>query len=469
MQQSPCFLLSALELYHWRGLFYSLVSDLLTQIYNAFDPFRPLPAGDPAYVDCQEVRGDNDILVDLGNEIRRSNQMTCQLYAGHRGAGKSTELLRLKQDLEAQGCFVVYFAADAEDVDPEDAEYTDLLLACTRHLLEELKKADPKPLLSWLRERWRSLEDLALTEIAFDKLDVQTQLSQFAKLSTSIRAIPSLRHEIRRRVNPHTTTLIDALNQFIADGKKELPGGQTQLAVIADNLDRIVPILNEDGRTTNHEEIFLNRSGQLQALDCHLIYTVPISMVYSNRANDLKDIYGNPQVLPMIMVQTRDGNVHQPGFEKVKEVIARRINPIAPAQSLETTIFESPEALSRLCFMSGGHVRELMHLTKEAINRSRQLPITVRAVQRAITEARDTYRRTVQRGQWEILATVANSKRIENDESYRELLFRRCVLEYRYFDSEGELQCWYDVHPLIRGIQEFKEALAKVQHEARPD
>lgn len=26
-------------------------------------PFCPLPAGDPAYVDCTEVRGDGDILV----------------------------------------------------------------------------------------------------------------------------------------------------------------------------------------------------------------------------------------------------------------------------------------------------------------------------------------------------------------------------------------------------------------------
>lgn len=31
---------------------------LLKPIYNVFDPFRPLPADDPKYVDCQAVRGD---------------------------------------------------------------------------------------------------------------------------------------------------------------------------------------------------------------------------------------------------------------------------------------------------------------------------------------------------------------------------------------------------------------------------
>ena len=44
----------------------------LKQLYNAFDPFRPLPAGDPAYVDCTDVRGDGDILEAVGREISRS-------------------------------------------------------------------------------------------------------------------------------------------------------------------------------------------------------------------------------------------------------------------------------------------------------------------------------------------------------------------------------------------------------------
>ncbi|GAA6615031.1 hypothetical protein [Scytonema sp. NUACC26] len=52
---------------------------LLKRTYNAFDPFRPLPAGDPTYVDCREVRGDGDILVEVGREILMSDRMTCQL------------------------------------------------------------------------------------------------------------------------------------------------------------------------------------------------------------------------------------------------------------------------------------------------------------------------------------------------------------------------------------------------------
>jgi hypothetical protein len=53
------------------------------RIYNRFDPFRPLPAGDPAYVNCNDVRGDSDILIEIGSEIVMSDRMICQLYAGH--------------------------------------------------------------------------------------------------------------------------------------------------------------------------------------------------------------------------------------------------------------------------------------------------------------------------------------------------------------------------------------------------
>ncbi|HAG84106.1 MAG TPA: pilus assembly protein PilB, partial [Cyanobacteria bacterium UBA12227] len=55
------------------------IEELLDNIYNAFTPM-PLPAGDSKYVECREVRGDVEILQDLGKSIRRSRELTCQLY-----------------------------------------------------------------------------------------------------------------------------------------------------------------------------------------------------------------------------------------------------------------------------------------------------------------------------------------------------------------------------------------------------
>jgi hypothetical protein len=302
---------------------------------------------------------------------------------------------------------------------------------------------------------------LAFTEIRFDDLKLETAIALFGKLSSNIRAIPNERAKIRAKLDPHTVTLLSALNEFIQDGKRHLPSDQSQLVVIVDNLDRIVPVNREEKRT-NHEEIFIDRANQLKGLDCHLIYTIPISMVYSSRVSDLRDIYDNdPLVLPMIMVEMPDNQtVCKEGMDQLKELIARRVRKYAPTRTLETNIFESLEVLEKLCLMSGGHIRNLMLLIRSAFDHIESLPITKQAVQRSITQAREIYHRTVEENQWSLLVEVYKSKAIKNDDEYRKLLFNRCILQYAFFDREGEMQVWYDVHPLIRAIPEFKGGLS---------
>ncbi|MBW4582178.1 MAG: ATP-binding protein [Tildeniella nuda ZEHNDER 1965/U140] len=433
-------------------------SAVLDDIFNALEPYKPLEASDPAYVDCDAVRGDGDILDDLGNRIRKSRQTTYQLYSGHRGAGKSTELLRLKGSLETEGCFVVYFSAIEEDVNSGDIEYTDILLACTSHLLTELKRtANTKPLQDWLKERWEDLKDLAQTKVSLEGLDAEVAVNQFAKLTANLRTEPTLRSRIREKINPHTPTLIKALNEFIQDAKTKLPEGKTKLVLIVDNLDRIAPIYDERSGRSNHEEIFIDRSEQLKALDCHIIYTIPFAILFSKWANDLNQNYNDSKILPMIMVRSPDGEIHAPGVATIKQILAQRIQPFAADLDLETEIFESAAALERLCLMSGGHVRGLLRLAQEAVNRTETLPISAKAVQRAITEERDSYRRAVEEHQWDLLAAVSRDKQIQHDMAHRSLLFNLCLLEYSYLDEHGEKLTWYDVHPLIENIPQFKE------------
>ena len=428
----------------------------LKRLYNAFDPFRPLLAGDPAYVDCHEVRGDGDILESLGREILYSDRITCQLYAGHRGAGKSTELLRLQQFLDEKGFFVVYFAADEKDIDPYYVQYKDILLSCTRNILAAFKdKTNSPALLNWLKARCEDLKDFLQTEISLDDLSIEAQVSQFAKITTKIRSEPTERRKIRDLINPHTTNLTKALNEFIQDVKQNLPSGYNELVLIADNLDRIVPVIQGDKRS-NHDQIFIDRNEQLKALDCHLVYTVPISLIYSDRSSSLTDIYGTPQVLPMIMVQTSEDEPYQPGINKVIEVLQKRLNTVDDSKSI-VDLFENRSSLEMLCLMSGGHARNLLLLMKEALKRTNTLPISNRALQRSVSELRNTYKNTIYFNEWEALANVHHTKEIVNDQLYRGLLFNRCILEYRYQEPDGKSNVWYDIHPLIKGIKEFQD------------
>ncbi len=443
-------------------------------LYRAFEVY-PLEPHDPAYVNCESVRGEQNICQELGDRIDlvARDKYTCQLYTGARGCGKSTELRLLQENLRERGYFVIFFEADEGDIDIEDTEHTDILLACTRHILQELvneNAGDPKQVLDWLKERLQALIELGLTDLEIEKIGVEFNIGQFVKLMAGFRQVPNLRQEIRKKIDVYTPSLLEILNEFIEESKKKLPEycSQKDLVVIVDNLDRIVPVTKENNRT-NYEEIFLDRKNQMQGLDCHVIYTVPISMVYAKSGANLADEYGQPVIMPMIMVKMKDNAIYTQGIDKLKEMVQKRVEKANVGINLEN-LFETREALDEVCQKSGGYVRNLMQLMQAAVKNSIKMPISDRAVNRAISELREVYRKTIYGDDWQKLAEVWLTKSISKDSKeaeYRDLLFRRCVLEYRDIDNEGEINYSHDVHPLIEGMAEFKAAVEVAQHDRK--
>ncbi len=86
------------------------------------------------------MRG-GQIIEELKNSITWAdeNEFTCNLFTGHVGCGKSTELLYLKKELEAEGFHVVYFESD-EDLDMGDVDISDILLAIARRVSQSLEE-----------------------------------------------------------------------------------------------------------------------------------------------------------------------------------------------------------------------------------------------------------------------------------------------------------------------------------------
>lgn len=445
-----------------------MTPDYRGALYRSFDLF-PLPAGDPAYVDCVDVRGDRDVVQELADiiDFAEPGKFTCQLYTGARGCGKSTELLRLEKRLTDGGYTVVYLEADRGDIEIEDTEHTDILLACARSILSQLKDlADPKPLLSWLQKRLASLKDLALMEINIDpQVEMEFQILAFMKLMANFKAVPEVREDVRRQVEIQIPSFLETLNGFIEEAARKLPPDNRGIVLIVDNLDRIVPIRDAEGRS-NYEQIFLDRRNLMKGLHCHVIYTIPISMLYARYCPNLAEDYGQPVVTPMIVVKTRQGQPFGTGIERLKAMVASRLVRAKVPLGLDE-LFENPDSLDLLCQKCGGYVRNLMQLMQAALKASPKVPLSEAAVTRAVSELRTIYRNSIYGKEWQKLAEVAISKSIGQDDeeqNYRDLMFRRCVLEYRQVKPDGTLESWYDVHPLIEDIEDFitaREALTR--------
>ena len=303
----------------------------LKDAYNAV-LLDPLPSGDRRWVDCTPVRGGTDIVELLALRIEGSSRSTAQLISGHRGCGKSTELLRLASRLEKEGFLVVYFAAD-DDIDMGDLVYTDLLLSIIKRLERILseKGIQIDERLSRGITMWFAKEVYGWTEETAVEANLKTDfelglnapsvLPLFAKLlariTGQIKTGQQIRKDIRLSLDPQIFQLIERINEFIRAALPQIKKkGYRDLVLIIDNLDRIVlREMDEKTGMTTHDALYLVHAEQLKALAAHMIYTVPISMFYSIKATQLAGAFPNYEILPMIKIAEEDGSPCREGIE----------------------------------------------------------------------------------------------------------------------------------------------------------
>jgi hypothetical protein len=431
----------------------------LKDVFNTANP-TPLQSGDPRYVDCTAVRGNEDAVTLLFNAITWSDQpATAQLFTGHRGCGKSTELFRLEKRLEDAGYAVIYFGAD-EAIDVEDVIYSDVLVAIAQQVYSGLQRLGVKlddelldDVFKWFAEivyeKANTREFQAELAAEFSLGPPIPLLAQLlAKITGQLKTGVESRQQIRSRLDPQIAHLIERINLLIMRGVGSLrKQGKQGLVIIVDNLDRI-PFRKLDVARSNHDALYIEHGEQLRSLRCHLVYTVPIASLYSKNVKVLTGIFPDCRVLPMLKTHTPDNQPWPEGLATLRRILAERINLDA--------MFEE-RALEMLCAESGGHPRILMTLVRYACEYATNRyprPIDANAVERAIGRFTSEYSRSVPEEYFPLLAKVFRAKQCDNDDAYRDMLHNLIVLEYM-----NGLEPWHDVHPSVQRLAKFRSAL----------
>jgi len=439
----------------------------LREAYNAANPTEPLKPGDDRYVNCTDVRGDEDTVSQMFKTVSYSDTHTHQLFTGHRGCGKSTELLRLKERLTDDGFYVVYFAVD-EDLDPNDLIYTDLLLSIARRVVEQTsrEKIDLgdalKTVETWFAEvvyeedEWERVEQELRNEAEIG-LGIPKGLPFIGRLLTritgQIKTGDEIKKKIRQRLDSQIPQLIGGLNDLLNRADVEVQRkGQKAVAVIVDNLDRVTYKDLGDGRTS-HDALFIEHGDQLCSLRCHTIYTVPISMMYGLSARNLDGIFARSHVLPMIKShrpRAQGGGEEPDGMQRLRDIIGQRIDVDALCE---------PEAVEYFCRACGGHPRDLMTLVRHSIEYAddgRPKPITLATARRAEARLISAFSRMIPEAYFEKMVAVYQTNKIKRDADHQAMLFSQSVLEY----ANGT-EPWHDVHPAVQQLKSFKELLSR--------
>lgn len=435
----------------------------LPTFFKACNPAKTLIVGNledrQYYIDFSSVRG-GKIIEALGRTIAHlsPDEPTCQLFTGHIGCGKSTELFRLKAQLEEQKFHVVYFES-SQDLDMVDVEVSDILLAIARSVSESLEAINIKLKPGYFTSLLQESIDFLKTPI---DLGVEAELSfGIGKLTAKTRESPKLRNQLRQYLEPRTDSILNAINQEILHkAQEELKWrGKRGLVVIVDNLDRVDarPVTSERSQP---EYLFIDRGSHLRRLNCHLVYTLPLALMFSNEYETLKNRLGGgvaPKVLPMVPVQLRNGQDCPQGMALLRQLVLARAFPQINAQErldLIPEVFDSPQTLDRLCRISGGHVRSLLGLLYSCLQQE-DPPLSRQCLEGVIKSYRDDLTGAVNDDEWELLAQVVQQQIVRGEREYQTLLRSMFVFEYR-----DELGRWFGINPALAETARFQSLVA---------
>lgn len=417
---------------------------------------EPLEEDDERWVDLSPARGDHARRMLAKKLHRKQEGDFCHLaFVSHRGAGKSTELLRLQRDLGAEfAC--LYFVANVE-MDAQRIEREDLLLVLAQGIESFMRKQD-LPLDEELLQRIaRWFSDVTNMEDWLEHASLQTEaggevkaeIPLFAKLFAGFKSVLKVESETRKSVKStlrqYPGTLLKLVNQLLDDANRRLrEDSRGELLIIVDNLDRY--------HADVMDELLVKGGDTLRELRCNLLVTPPIGLQYQPRTGRLNQ-YFDVEVLHAPRIRRKEqpfSEFEGPGRELLEHILSKRLDL--------STLLSDQAARDRLIAATGGAVRELLRLAQEASLLPDEPPIRLEHVEAVVSKARAELRDLINVNGWqEPLVEILRSKQLIAHEACLDLLHHRLVLKYN-----GET--WYDVHPLIAEIPEIKALADKARH-----
>ncbi len=355
------------------------------------------------------------------------------LFSGHRGCGKSTELNKLALDLEEnhQGLLIVkYNVTDVLDV--FDLDYSDILFSLAYELYHKADSAGVKIDKAILNEIEEFVGDVTkdVEEIKEERKGLGVM---FQKLFVAKYQQESLtRESVRKQLKPRISRLIELINSMVT---------QVKLA----GYDALIIIDGIDGSPLDiGKKLYYGYGQVLSKPDCAIIYTIPISAVYSSEFTVIQQSFDDTIILPNIAVTNRDGTPCEDGEDVFSNLSRLRMRP---------DLIEE-DALRYATEMSAGITREFVRIIKdscvEAIVRGGD-EIICADVKRAVTDRKNDFKRILaKKTQYTALKEVRDTKSIYiDDEDIRAeipgLLHNLSIVEYN-----GDI--WWDVHPVVLSI-----------------
>ena len=436
----------------------------LTDFYKAIDGVKskaPLTPDSDFYVDILQHNPSGDPILQLQQRILLAESESVNLLSGFRGNGKSTELRRLKQLLEQQGCHVVLVDLLDYVLTTKPIELADFILSLMAALASEVgKQSELQPLSE---SYWQHLTAFLESEVQLEGADLGLPSAGFGiKLQTKLKSEPSFKQQMQERLRAHTKCIVEQAQSFVDDIVSQLrkQSADTDLKVVllVDSFEQIRGVGGDSQRV--HDSVVELFSGQADSLNfqqLHVVYTVPpfLPILAKNMARLLGE---NPLIFwPNIHVRNQSGAPNANGLATMRQVIAQRCGYWQD--------YFSEEQLDELAIASGGDLRDFFRLTKESV-----LLLLIEQTQGSNTTINSSIiERVKQQLLNEMLPLAEQDARwlaqIHLNQEAALPSTNDTTTLARFFDNNLVMNYlngrpWYDIHPLLMDSPVVKRAIA---------
>jgi hypothetical protein len=416
------------------------------------------------YQPIYELPGCEDPVQLLQTYVEFSDVESLQLFSGFRGSGKTTELLRLKKQLEQQG-YVVLYANAVKYINPsEEIDISDLLIVLAgafSDALEEWAARLKTPVNLTYESYWTRLKNyLTTTIVRLKEVGINFEANSPAKevlggvtagidLKLALKESPSFRRNLQMFMQNRIGELRASVVEFFQDGVKavkQIWGDDKQVVFIFDSLEQLRGSLtNEREVLRSVERVFASHLNLLSLPYVHVIYTVPPWLEFVMPGVDINTLW-------TIKLWNNDSprSRYEPGWNALRSLVLKRIGKDACLKVFNCQTAEAFTAADDLIAACGGDLRIMLRLLRETLLRTRSLPISQEAITGAITSVRGDFMSiSVEDAQW--LAKIGDERKHGLPDTSPESVNRLT----RFLDTHFVLylkngEKWYDTHPLIR-------------------
>jgi hypothetical protein len=353
-------------------------------------------------------------------------------FSGHRGCGKSTELLILLANPEIQKKYWPINFSIRDEADIVDLDFRDVLLALGSRMFRDYRKTGgplPDHLLKELNS-WKGKVEKEIETILAGRMASEIGAgidAFFANAAVKMKLEPATRVALRQVLETDIIGLIEVINNIAATiyaNEKRIP------LLLIDDMDKL--------ELSKARAIFHDRREIMMQPNCAIVYTVSSALFYSKEFDAIRD---QAIFLPNINLHAhRQLEVqNKEGYDTLRQFVYLR---------MDSKLID-PAALENAISCGGGVFRETARIMRTAIGRARRRKaekVETVDVEWAATELRNEYRRILDKEDLKLLKKVHENNHLEYNDRLTPLMQLLALLEYRNGEN------WCDIHPVLRRL-----------------